>query len=147
MCNQLNEDTKFKNTAKRQHWRCSSSLFGAGGGEGAADYTSQPEPSVRTSPWHGRQVASAALRCAAAAIRHAAFNDCNNSPQPGDESGDRTQSVEAIRNGGEEADFLKSLASCRRRRSLGGGGGPLYTPYQFDFNSTVRVHLTVRVGD
>jgi hypothetical protein len=24
---------------------------------------SQPEPSVRTSPWHGRQVASAALRC------------------------------------------------------------------------------------
>ena len=48
---------------------------------------------------------------------------CNNAPQPGDESGDRTQSLEAIRNGGEEADFLKSLASCRRRRSLGGGGG------------------------
>jgi hypothetical protein len=35
MCNQLNEDTvltKFKNTAKRQQWRCCSSLFGAGGG-------------------------------------------------------------------------------------------------------------------
>ena len=54
-------------------------LFGAGGGEGAADCISQPEPSVPCGHGHGRQVAYAALRWSGS--RHTPRNDA---PQPGD---------------------------------------------------------------
>ena len=103
MFNQQTEDAKKRSQAATLAPLQFCSLFGAGGGDGAADYISQPEPSVRTWPrpsggiyaalrW---QPPYATQRCAAAR-----------------RSGDRTHAI----TGGpqewrEEADLLKgSLA-------------------------------------
>ncbi len=51
MFNQQTEDTKKHGQAAALALLQFCLLFGAGGGEGAADCISQPEPSVRTWPW------------------------------------------------------------------------------------------------